>query len=223
MDKEEQKPFLDWLKNVDLKETASALEILSERLWQERLKNKGFTLYEVFNPSIGMGGNYTTIIAVPKVVAADGSLLGYAHKMREAGDDGYNDCYHQPGTLMRATQGDPFRDALVRLTGEFFGQDSSHNGKAVTELGFESETLPVSFVWEAFRKAFATRIAFFITIPQDVYEVQMKQGSGKDWELVQDPFTTALKVIPFELLWLQYAVKSPEPYKLIVPPEDVLP
>jgi hypothetical protein len=51
----------------------------------------------------------------------------------------------------------------------------------------------------------------------------MKQGSGKDWELVQDPFTTALKVIPFELLWLQYAVKSPEPYKLIVPPEDVLP
>lgn len=223
MNIQEQQPFLEWLKTTDVKNTSEVLKILSGRLWEERKKNNGLTPYEVFNSSIGMGGNYTTIIAIPKVLAADGTLLGYAHKMREAADDGYHDYYHQPGTLMRTTQPDPFRDALVRLTKEFFGKEYDKADVPVTQLGFKVESLPISFVWEAFRKAFATRIAFFITIPEEVYIQHMKQGSGKDWQLVTDPFHTDLKIIPFELLWLQYTINNPQEYQMVIPEEDVLP
>jgi hypothetical protein len=222
MNTQEQELFLEWLKTTDLPNTSEVLSILAERLWKERQKNNGLIPFTVFNPSIGMSGNYTTVIAVPKVVAADGTFLGYAHKKREAGDDGWSGYYHQPGTLMWTTQPNPFRDTLVRLTGELFGQEYSKKDTPVTELGFVVEELPISFVWESFRRAFATRIAFFVTIPEEVYEQEMKQNSGKEWQLVADPYDTNLTIVPFELLWLQYAVQNPEPYKLIIPPEDVV-
>lgn len=220
---QDKQVFLDYLRDTNLTDLGEEFSVLAERLWAERKKNNGFIPREVFNQSVGMGGNYTTIIAIPQVVSESGEVLGYAHKMREAGDDGYQEYYHQPGTLMRTTQPDPYGDALKRLTQEFFGANEKYQGQKITELGFVVTEIPVAFVWEAFRRAFATRIAFFIDIPLSVYQSEMVEGSDKEWVLVEDPDTTETKIIPFEIEWLKWAVaEKRESYPLIIPEEDVL-
>jgi hypothetical protein len=218
-----QEEFADYLRQANLTDLSEEFSILAEKLWEERRYNKGLIPYEVFNQSIGMGGSYTTIIAIPRVVNESGKVLGYAHKLREVGDDGWSGYYHQPGTLMRTTQPDPFGEALQRLTQEFFGGNEQYQGRAVTELGFGVTEIPVAFVWEAFRRAFATRIAFFIDIPEAIYEKAMCQESGKEWVLVENPHETDLSIIPFEIDWLRWAVSDNRSlYPLIVPEEDVL-
>lgn len=218
-----EQQILQWLKEKNLKDLGEVFSVLAEKLWEERRHHKGLIPFEVFNQSVGMGGSYTTIIAIPRVIDESGKVLGYAHKMREAGDDGWVGYYHQPGTLMRTTQPDPFGDSLRRLTQEFFGGNEKYQGQKVTELGFGVTDIPVAFVWEAFRRAFATRIAFFIDIPIAVYQSDMVDFSGKEWVLVDDPESTTWKIIPFELQWLRWAVADErEPYPLILPREDVL-
>jgi hypothetical protein len=215
--------IIHWLKNKDLKDLGEVFSVLAEKLWEERKQNRGLIPYEVFNQSVGMGGSYTTIIAIPRVIDGAGRILGYAHKMREAGDDGWTSYYHQPGTLMRTHQPDPFGDSLKRLTEEFFGENEKYRGQKVTELGFGVTDIPVALVWEAFRRAFATRIAFFVDIPEAVYEGDMVVASGKEWTLVDDPKNTTVMIIPFEIQWLRWAVSdNQEPYPLILPEEDML-
>ncbi len=218
-----QTQITDWLKDKNLKDLGEVFEVLAEKLWEERQSHEGFIPNQVFNQSVGMGGSYTTIIAIPRVVDETGRILGYAHKLREVGDDGWAGYYHQPGTLMRTIQPDPFGDSLKRLTQEFFGDNHQYQDQKITELGFAVTDIPVAFVWEAFRRAFATRIAFFIDIPVAVYQRAMVVESGKEWVLVENPHATETKIIPFELQWLRWAISEKrEPYSLILPVEDVL-
>ncbi len=218
-----EQQLIQWLKEKNLKNLGEVFSVLAEKLWEERKQNNGLIPREIFNQSVGMGGSYTTIIAIPRVIDEVGKIIGYAHKMREAGDDGWTDLYHQPGTLMRTTQPDPFGDSLKRLTEEFFGENKKYQGRKITELGFVVAEIPVAFVWEAYRRAFATRIAFFIDIPETIYQSDMVDSSGKKWTLVDDLSSTALQIIPFELQWLRWAVADErEPYPLILPREDVL-
>ncbi len=189
-------------------EFVPVLEALRDLCSESRQTHDGLVPLAVFNAVVGIGIGYTAVVVLPRIIERKtGQSLGYAVKLRQAGDDGYHGYYHLPGTILRASP-DPYQDALKRLTKEVFGTHPLYAGKAITELMLDVEPLPPTFVRVSFRKSIETHLGMIVDLPDDVFLERVATDSTT-WKTVQDLRNPDCLIIPFELEWMRWVAYTP--------------
>lgn len=107
------------MTETPLEELGPVLAAFAERLYRHRLANKGFVPREIFQPLIAMDGETSSVQIVNEVVGATGEHIGFALKLREADEVGYQGLYHNTCCSLRMF--DSPATALGRDTMEAFG------------------------------------------------------------------------------------------------------
>ncbi|HAM88384.1 MAG: hypothetical protein US83_C0005G0001 [Candidatus Falkowbacteria bacterium GW2011_GWC2_38_22] len=114
------KEIIDFLKNAPLKDLKEVFSVLADRVYEHRLANQGFVPLEIFESCLGIAGVSISVQIVNQVVDDQGNSIGFALKLRQSDEVGWQNLYHNTCTTGRI--GDTPASALTRDQRETFGE-----------------------------------------------------------------------------------------------------
>lgn len=160
--------IVDATEAYSLEELTPLWERLGQRAFQQRLANNGLVPLSTYAAMVAIGGVYVSIEMIPRLVDEGGAFEGFLLKMREEGDQGWENLWHIPGTALRLTDDHwtPFR----RLAKEIFGRADESLLNGYVRLGDE------------LHKEFEERAGICLTVVNAI-DVRSDDSFPGEWQL----------------------------------------
>lgn len=117
--------IIRYMTETPLEELGPVLTALADRIYKHRLTHNGFVPREIFEPLISMDGETCSVQVVNEVIGAAGEHIGFALKLREATEVGYQGLFHNTCCSLRMF--DTPETALGRDTVDAFGSIPPHD------------------------------------------------------------------------------------------------
>lgn len=130
----EKDKILEYLKNTDLTSLEEPLKILAEKIHSYRKKNNFYVPLNVFPHCLAIGG-ISAVVELLIECFDDGKFKGYLLKKRNSKENGWENLYHTPGTVIR--KGDSPEKIFERLKKEIWGENKEKYLKRPIYFGTE--------------------------------------------------------------------------------------